>query len=159
VEDFALVLNEAGLPRMAARVFAYVLAEDSDSYTAAELAKGLGVSRAAISGAVRPLVAGGLLAKGREPGARADHYRIDDNDVWAAINLQQLRLIERWKAPVANGVELIGSGTRGGRRLLETLAFFRYLERDFPSFIRRWHEEKDRLVAEVEGNLERGGGG
>ncbi|CAN5858498.1 hypothetical protein BH23ACT5_BH23ACT5_11240 [soil metagenome] len=32
-------------PRMAARVFAYVLAEDSDRYTAAELAVGLGVSR------------------------------------------------------------------------------------------------------------------
>ena len=34
VEQFALLLTEAGMPRMAARVFAYVLAEDADEYTA-----------------------------------------------------------------------------------------------------------------------------
>jgi peptidylprolyl isomerase len=38
VERFALLLNEAGLPRMAARVFGYVLADDAESYSARELA-------------------------------------------------------------------------------------------------------------------------
>jgi hypothetical protein len=41
VEDFALLLTETGVPRMPARVFACVLADDSGGLTAAELAERL----------------------------------------------------------------------------------------------------------------------
>ena len=51
--DFAFLLTESGVPRMPARVFASVLAEDAGALTAAELAERLQVSPAAISGAVR----------------------------------------------------------------------------------------------------------
>ena len=81
VERFALILNGSGMPRMASRVFAYVLAEDSDRYTAAELAEGLRVSPAAISGALRYLLDTRMIFKEREPGTRADLYRIYDDDV------------------------------------------------------------------------------
>src|SRR4030095_13763683 len=74
VEQFALVLVEAGIPRMPARVFAYVLAVDADRHTAAELAAGLRVSPAAISGAVRYLVQVGLLGKERAPRSRRGYY-------------------------------------------------------------------------------------
>ena len=67
VENFALVLRESGLPPMPARVLAYALADDADRYTASELASGLRVSPAAISGAVRTLVQFGLLRREREP--------------------------------------------------------------------------------------------
>src|ERR671910_2108093 len=90
VERFAMVLAESGIPRMPARVFAYVLAEDAERYTAADLARGLRVSLAAISGAVRYLVQVGLLAKEREPGSRSDHYRIFDEDIWGTIFSQRL---------------------------------------------------------------------
>ena len=53
VEDFALLLVDAGVPRMPARVFACVLADDAGALTAGELAERLQVSPAAISGAVR----------------------------------------------------------------------------------------------------------
>ena len=39
VERFALILVESGMPRMPSRVFAYVLADDSQRYTARELGK------------------------------------------------------------------------------------------------------------------------
>ena len=68
VERFGQALEGSGMPRMPARVFAYVLAEDSDRYTAAQLAEGLQVSPAAISGAVRYLVDTGLLIRERAPG-------------------------------------------------------------------------------------------
>ena len=47
------------MPRMAARIFAYLLAEDADEYTVAELATGPRVSAAAISGSTRYLVDAG----------------------------------------------------------------------------------------------------
>lgn len=156
VEQLALVLTETGLPRMPARVFAYVLAEDADRYTARDLAEGLRVSPAAISGAVRFLVQVGLLDKGREPGARSDHYRIYDEDVWAAITLQRMPLLHRWEQTVAEAAGQLPSDSRGRRRLRETQAFYRFIGAEFSRLVDRWHEHKDRLVAEVE---EEGGGG
>lgn len=149
VEKFALILHESGMDRMAARVFAYVLAEDSDRYTAAELSEGLGVSRAAISGATRSLLGAGLLAREREPGARADHYRVYDEDVWAAIYEQRSLLLSRYEEVVAEGVEMLGVDTRGGRRLLQTLAYFEFAGQRMQAMVDEWHQHKDDVVAEL----------
>lgn len=140
------MLEEGGLPRMAARVFAYVLAEDSDRYTAAQLAEGMGVSRAAISGAVRPLVQSGLLAKEREPGGRADVYRVYDEDVWAAIARARAPGLRRWAEAIEEGIELVGRDTRGGRRLRQSQAYFLFMAEEFPRLIDEWHARKDELT-------------
>ncbi|WP_205856557.1 GbsR/MarR family transcriptional regulator, partial [Phytoactinopolyspora endophytica] len=116
VEHLALLFVDAGLPRMSARVFAYVLAEDRDRYTARDLAEGLQVSPAAISGAVQQLVQMGFLAKEREPGLRSDLYRVYDDDVWAAIMTQQEPMLKRYEDVLRDCVTQLGP-TRGGNRL------------------------------------------
>jgi predicted transcriptional regulator len=141
VERFALVLAESGLPRMPARVFAYVLADDAERYTAAELASGLRVSLAAISGAVRYLVQLGYLAKERVPGQRTDTYHIYDNDVWGSITMQQDSVLEGYEAITAEGAKVLGD-TPGGRRLRETAEFFAFLRAEQPKVIERWHERR-----------------
>lgn len=146
VERFAVMLEEGGLPRMPARVLAYVLAEDSDRYTAAELADGLRVSRAAISGAVRMLVQAGLLAKEREPGGRADIYRVYDEDVWAAINAQRMQGLRRWADAIEEGIEMVGRDTRGGRRLRQSQAYFLFMDEELPKLVEKWHRHKDELT-------------
>jgi predicted transcriptional regulator len=141
VERFALVLTESGLPRMPARVFAYVLADDAERYTAAELASGLRVSLAAISGAVRHLVQLGYLAKERAPGQRTDTYHIYDNDVWGTITMQQEGVLEGYEAITAEGAKVLGD-TPGGQRLRETAEFFAFLRAEQPKIIERWHEHR-----------------
>lgn len=145
VERFALILSEAGIPRMPARVFAYVLADDADRYTAGELATGLRVSPAAISGAVRYLVQVGLLGKEREPGSRSDQYRIYDDDVWRAIVMQREPLLRRWEEGLAEGVALLGTARPGGRRLRETQEFFAFMRSELPQLLVRWRERKQSL--------------
>jgi hypothetical protein len=71
VEQFAAILTASGMQRMSARVFTYILVDDADTYTAAEIAEGLSISLAAVSGAVRELIAAGLLAKGRRASTRS----------------------------------------------------------------------------------------
>lgn len=149
VERFALVLTDAGMPRMSARVFAYVLAEDAERYTAAELASGLEVSPAAISGAVRYLVQSGMLGKEREPGERSDTYRIYDDDVWGTITERRAELLHDWEQRLAEGVELLGPDRPGGRRLQETQEFFAFSRVEIIRMIERWHEHK-RAVASGE---------
>ncbi|GAA3092083.1 hypothetical protein GCM10020254_41410 [Streptomyces goshikiensis] len=50
VERFAAQLTEAGMQRMAARVFAQLLASDGGAMTSAELSEALRISPAAVSG-------------------------------------------------------------------------------------------------------------
>jgi DNA-binding transcriptional regulator GbsR (MarR family) len=151
VERFAMVLTEAGLPRMEARVFAYALAEDSDRYTAAELAEGLGVSRGAISSATRSLVKSGLLGREREPGARVDTYRIYDDDVWEAINRERLPILERYLDVLEEGMEVLDPESQGGRRLRETRAYMRFMAEAWPRLAEEWTRRKDEFVAEADG--------
>ncbi len=150
VEQLGLLLSEIGMPRMPARVFAYVLADDADRYTARELADGLRVSPAAISGAVRYLVQAGLLDRGREPESRSDHYRIYDDDVWAAIMAQRIPLLERWAATLADAARQLPEG-RGRDRLKETEAYYRFAARASLQMIEQWRAQKAELIAHLDG--------
>jgi DNA-binding transcriptional regulator GbsR (MarR family) len=150
VEQFALVLVEAGIPRMPARVFAYVLAVDADRHTAAELAAGLRVSPAAISGAVRYLVQVGLLGKEREPGSRSDHYRVYDQDIWSTIMRQQDPVLKRTEDVLARGLELLDETRPGGRRVRETLEFYRFIRSDLKALLDRWSERRRELLQQEE---------
>jgi DNA-binding transcriptional regulator GbsR (MarR family) len=151
VERFAMVLAESGIPRMPARVFAYVLAEDAEMYTAAELASGLRVSLAAISGAVRYLLQVGLLAKEREPGSRSDHYRIFDEDIWGTIINQRLPTLQVYEDAAAEGVKLLKPDSRGARRMRETQEFYAFLRAEQPKLMERWREHRRTLFAEMDG--------
>jgi len=151
VERFAMVLAESGIPRMPARVFAYVLAEDAEKYTAAELASGLRVSLAAISGAVRYLLQVGLLAKERDPGSRSDHYRIFDEDIWGTIANQRLPVLKVYKDAAAEGVELLKPDSAGARRMRDTQEFYAFLSAEQPKLIQQWREHRRTLFADIGG--------
>ena len=145
VERFAQSIEMAGMPRMAARVFAFVLADDGDRYTATELARGLRVSPAAISGALRFLVDIRLLFREREPGMRSDLYRVYDDDVWRAIMLARIPLLEQWQAGLDEAIDLIGKERRG-RRLIETREFFAFIHQEMLMMTDRWaHHRRERL--------------
>src|SRR5712692_10484631 len=68
IERFAALLNDSGIPRMPARIFAALLATDDSRLTADEIAGLLRVSPAAVSGGVRYLIQVGLVSREAEPG-------------------------------------------------------------------------------------------
>ncbi len=149
VERFALILAENGIPRMAARVFAFALADEADRYTAGELADALRVSPAAISGALRFLVQTGLLGREREPGARSDTYRVYDDDVWGAITRHRLPMLDRWAEGLSYGLEHLDPKSAGWRRLRETQAYFEFILEETPELMKRWAERRRTLLDEL----------
>lgn len=140
VEQFGLFLHQEGLPRMPARVFAYVIADDAEKYTASDLAEGLQVSPAAISGAVRILVQAGLLGKDRDPGSRVDHYRIYDDDVWTAIYEPRIAYLERSEGMLQKFIDEMDDERPGTKRTRETLEFFRFMQRKTSEFMTEWQQ-------------------
>ena len=141
VEDFALLLTETGVPRMPARVFACVLADDSGGLTAAELAERLQVSPAAISGAVRWLMQMHLVTRAREPGARRDHYRMRD-DQWYEATVFKTAALQRFEDVLAEGVRLVGPDGPAGRRLRETQEFFAFFREQLPVLLDQWRASR-----------------
>jgi predicted transcriptional regulator len=144
IERFAVALTEAGFPRMPARVFAGLLATDSGRLTAADLADLLQVSPAAISGAVRYLAQVNLAGREREPGSRRDYYQVHD-DVWYEAVARRDQVLARWERSLREGIEVLGRDTPAGGRMVETLAFFEFLQKELPPLLKRWRDHKLRL--------------
>jgi DNA-binding transcriptional regulator GbsR (MarR family) len=137
VERFASVLEESGMPRMPSRVFAALLATDSGRATAAELADGLRISAAAVSGAVRYLAQTSLITREREPGSRRDVYRLHDDEWYEAIYRREA-VLARWQRAVLDGVEAVGPESPAGARLRDTADFFAFLQTEMPALLERW---------------------
>lgn len=149
VEQFAMVLNDAGMQRMPARVFAYVLASDAESHTASQLADGLQVSPAAISGAVRPLIDMGILVRERVPGDRSDHYRVYSDDVWSTIIERQDSMFRHIDVQLTNGLEALEPGA-GRRRVGETREFYRFMYSQIGTLTARWRAHRGEVTASPE---------
>lgn len=142
VEHFALLLTDAGWPRTPARLFACLLADDGGRLTAREMASRLRISPAAVSGGVRFLIQIGLVARGREPGDRRDHYRLA-GDPWHQSFVQQTAQLHRWEEGLDEGIGLVGPDSPAGRRLAESRDFFRFLQDELPRMLQRWREFRD----------------
>jgi DNA-binding transcriptional regulator GbsR (MarR family) len=142
VERFASGLVEAGVARMPSRVFSALLATDSGRLTAAELAELLQASPAAISGAVRYLIPLDLVSREREPGSRRLH-----DDVWYDSIGRRDQLLVRWERSVREGLDALGADTPAGMRLIETLEFIQFVQREMPDMLARWQKHRDEIRA------------
>jgi len=140
VERFAAAMVAAGMPRMAARVFALLLCRDDGAATAAELSSQLQASAAAISGAVRYLIQVRLVARAHRPGDRRDVYRLYGQHWYEMVGNREQELAE-WAQLGREGRALVGSDTPAGHRLDETARFFDYLGQELTTVMERWRSD------------------
>lgn len=147
VERFAAELADAGMQRMAARVFAALIVSDSGTMSAAELSERLQISPAAVSGAVRYLVQVDMVGREREPGSRRDRYRLH-NELWYETFTRRDQLLARWEKTLRDGVESVDPASPAGRRIAETADFFHFLQRELVTIMDRWRDHKARLDEE-----------
>jgi DNA-binding transcriptional ArsR family regulator len=140
VEQLALVLHQLAIPHMPARVLAYALVADRDTHSAAQFAEGLGVSPAAISGALHQLMDLGLLNRTREPGVRSDLYALARQNPLPRHLASRIQRVRTAEDRLTDAVQSLGSGTPGGTRVSEALAFATFLRTQLGDAIARWQE-------------------
>ncbi|WP_330476627.1 GbsR/MarR family transcriptional regulator [Terrabacter sp. C0L_2] len=146
VERFGDTLTDAGMPRLASRVFAQLLADDDGRMTAAELTEALDVSPAAISGAVRYLTQTYLIGKERERGSRRDVYVVQA-DAWHGAMLSRDRVLAQIETSLRAGVPAVGGlGTAAGRRLQLSVAFLEFLGDRMGALEGEWEQRKADLI-------------
>ncbi|MFF3766155.1 GbsR/MarR family transcriptional regulator [Streptomyces sp. NPDC001922] len=142
VERFAAELTGAGMQRMAARVFAALLASDSGSLTSAELAERLQISPAAVSGAISYLTQVNMVGREREPGSRRDRYRLH-NELWYETFTHRNQVVTRWEKTLREGAASLGPDSPAGARVAETAEFFEFLQSELTGIMDRWRERQE----------------
>ena len=146
VERLGSTLTDAGMPRLPARVFAALLADDDGRMTSVELSEALDVSPAAVSGAVRYLAQLHMLHREREPGSRRDVYVVRD-DAWHDAILNIHRTYAPIQAAIVSGVRDVGGiGTRAGQRLAESAAFLDFIADEMTALAARWDRRRRKLT-------------
>jgi hypothetical protein len=138
VERLGSALTDAGMPRLPARVFAALLADDDGRMTSAELATALEVSPASVSSAVTYLARVHLLHREREPGTRRDVYVVRD-DAWHDAMINSRLVYLPILAVIASGVTAVGGpATAAGARLALSVEFLEFLTEEMEQVGRRW---------------------
>lgn len=142
VEQCAAVLVAAGFPRMPARVLVHLLAADAGGLTASELGGRLGVSPAAISGAVRYLELLRVVHRVAQPGSRRARWEVLD-DSWYASMAGQGAIYTRTAEAAERIAEALASpDSVATRRIEEMAAFFRFLDQRIPALLQEWEETR-----------------
>jgi hypothetical protein len=143
VENMAMFLADWGFPRMAGRVLMTLMAAQEGRLTAGELAQRLGVSAAAISGAVRYLQQLQLVVRTPVPGSRSDVYEVPEGS-WYAAAIVKGGLYGKLAELSDAGVEAIGGpgAGAGARRVAEMGDFFRFLDREIGTLLEQWLAER-----------------
>lgn len=141
VEKMALTLESEGLPRIAGRLFGFLLVHP-EAYSLDELAEQLQVSKASISTNARHLVDHGILERISTPGDRRDFYRMD-LDAWAGM----LRAAQqKWNAMrellTAGAASLPDEMETARTRLIDAEQFHLLLLDGVERMIERWERRR-----------------
>ncbi|GAA0999183.1 MarR family transcriptional regulator [Acrocarpospora macrocephala] len=140
-ERMAMMLVDWGFPRMPARVLMAAMTADEELLTAADIGERLGVSPAAVSGAVRYLIQLRMLIREPLPGSRRDVYRLPP-DAWYEITALKGALFKVLAGMSDETVQALGEQTAGGRRMATMRDYFLFVEGEMPKLLERWRKHK-----------------
>ncbi|GGR28544.1 GbsR/MarR family transcriptional regulator [Agromyces mediolanus] len=142
-EEGAAMLTAAGMPRMPSRVLMALVASPAEGSTAAELAERLGVSAAAVSGAVRYLQTARMAQRISSPDSRRDRYRLFD-DTWHAVLTSGLPIYSRL-AELIDEIADDAHDDAAAARGRDMAGFFRFMAARMPELLEEWEGEREAL--------------
>lgn len=143
VEDFGLLFEGFGLPRMVGRVLGVLLISQESEFSAEELAEALQASRGSISSATRSLIDMGLVQRRTRRGERRDYFRVKPN-AWDEVMRRELESLKTFRQMAERGLGLIDPEDEAARQNLEEMReFYAYWETELPAVLERWEEGKE----------------
>ncbi len=96
VEQFGVLRELAGSPRMESRVLGYLMVSNKPYVSSAELARALSASAGSISTTTRRLIDLGFVARHAVPGDRSHYFKVDD-DIWGSFLAGERRSLSKQK--------------------------------------------------------------
>lgn len=140
-EQAAALLAASGMARMQSRVLMALVGSPDEGYTAAELADRLGVSPAAVSGAVRSLQSMRLIQRLSRPGDRRDRYDLAD-DTWTGVITSSIPTYARLGELMHRIAEANTDAPTSAARAHRSASFLEFLAERMPELVEQWHREQ-----------------
>ncbi len=142
VEEVGIVFEQTGLPRMAGRIFGWLLISDPPYQSTDELTEALMASKGSISTMTRLLIQIGLIERFCLPGIRHNYFRLR-SDAWHHLIGHGLEdEIKMIRQLTEHGLELLSDKTQLTRKELEEMRdIYVFLEKELPALIERWEQE------------------
>lgn len=147
VEQMAQLMSGGGMPRVAGRLWAYLLICDPPQQSAADLAETLHASRGAISGAVRILETAGLVRRTTRRGDRKEYFHVPPG---AIVTILQARLpvTTAWRRLADHGLDLLADRPPEQRaRMQELRDVYAFMEQELPTMLERFLEGRKERTA------------
>jgi hypothetical protein len=138
-ERLAALFTVAGFPRMAARVLMTLMLSPDAALTAAELKVRLGISAAAVSGAVGYLERLGMVRRRAHRGSRKELYELPEA-AWYTASLRQPPFYSEIASTLPDGIAAAARAGAAGplARLVEMQEFFEFLRMRMPQLYEEW---------------------
>ena len=140
-EKAAAGFAAAGFPKMPARALMALVSSEDGSLTAAGLAERLGVSAAAVSGAVRYLQTVGFVHRVSQPGSRRDLYALYDVEWYIAL-MRTSPIYQSLAALTDATAEALPQGSAARSRVTEMGRFYRFLAARMPALMDEWERQR-----------------
>ncbi|MDX2239752.1 MAG: MarR family transcriptional regulator [Leptolyngbyaceae cyanobacterium bins.302] len=138
VEDVGLLFETVGFPRMAGRVFGWLLLSNPPHQSPGELAEVLQASKGSISTMTRLLEQLGLIERVSLPGQRRDYFRIKLN-AWSELSKRRMDQITAFRKLAERGLTLLAEETPElTQRLREMYDIHAFFEAEIPLMLDRW---------------------
>lgn len=145
IEEVGVVFEQTGLPRMAGRLFGWLLIAEPPHQSPAELAEVLQASKGSISTTVRLLTQSGFIERHVIPGSRHDYFRLPPDAIKKVIQHGLEQEITMFRVLSDRGLEMIKElPPKRKTWLKEMQSRYKYLENCFPSIMAQYDAEKKR---------------
>lgn len=141
VNETGLLLENAGLPRIAGQVLGWLQVCEPETQSLAEIATSLGVSRASVSTSARLLEQVGFLERTIQAGDRRDYYRLS-RDGWHRFMETRIETMRRLRRNAEHGLRVLEGESPERRDRLERMRrLYSFLEQEMPKLLERFDAE------------------
>jgi DNA-binding transcriptional regulator GbsR (MarR family) len=143
IEGMGIFFEKTGFPRMAGRIWGWLLVCDPPEQTAAQIAEALQASRGSISTMTRLLQIWGVERIG-VPGKRGGCYRIKPGSFVKLLHTEA-GMFSEIRSLAERGLEALENEPPEVReRLIEGRDLFAFVEKEYPLLIEKWQQQRNK---------------
>jgi DNA-binding transcriptional regulator GbsR (MarR family) len=141
INETGLLLEQAGLPRLAGQVLAWLQVCEEEVQALGDIVAALGISKASASTTTRFLEQIGIVERTVLSGDRRDYYRISQ-DAWHRFMQSRIDFMRRMRRNADQGLRVLEEEpARRRQRLMRMRQLYAFLEREMPLLLQRFEAE------------------
>jgi DNA-binding transcriptional regulator GbsR (MarR family) len=151
IEEVGVLFENTGLPRMAGRMFGWLLIADPPFQSPSEIAEALMASKGSISTSVHLLTQLGMIERYVVPGERHDHFRLREDAGKRMVQRGLEEEIRMFHDLAERGLRLMHHESSPRRQwLMQIHDRYAFLETEFPALLERYEKEKAGVMQEFD---------